>query len=198
MPKALRRAHFIGLVPALFLAVGCSDGECPCQYFTQDELYFDEQFAAGSVGWNGDRPLVDEDTPPEDACSALLYLPKRSCGLGDDSPDVLLEVRVECTRAGESTGFLVQLGDIRDLPIGRYSREASTWGAISQLMQDADVEVVESTGTGDEYPNVVTSDFSKGLRIQFVSGLFDVAIDFEITERHFTAEPRQECRRCRC
>jgi hypothetical protein len=198
MPRALRRARFIALVPALFLAVGCSDGECPCQYFTQDELHFDEQFAAGSVGWNGDRPLVDEDAPPEDACSARLYLPKRSCGLGDDPPDVLLEVVVTCARDGESTGFLVQLGDIRDLPIGQYSREASTWGAISELTQDASVEVVESTGAGDEYPNVVTLDFSKSLRIQFVTGVLDAVLDFELTERHFTADPRQECRRCRC
>jgi hypothetical protein len=198
MPTALRATRFTALVPALFLAVGCSEDECPCEYFTRDELDFEEQFAAGSIGWNGDRPLVDDDTPPDDACSARLYLPKRACGPGSDPPEVELEVIVNCTRDGEFTGFLVKLGDIRDLPTGRYSRAASTWGAISQLTQDAFVDVLGSSGAGDEYPNVVTPDFSKSLRVQFVTGAFDAALDFELTEEHFDPNPRQDCEACSC
>ena len=198
MRTLLRATRCIALVPALFLSVGCSEDGCPCQYFTQDELYFDEQFAEGSVGWEGDRPLVDDDTPADDSCSALLYLPKRACGSGDGPPDALFEVIVTCTREGEASGLLVRLGDVRDLPNGRYSREVSTWGAISHLTQDAQVDVLESVGAGDEYPNVVTPDFSKGLRIQFVTGFFDAVLDYEVTEDHFTADPRQECKACRC
>jgi len=198
MPTALRVTPCIGLVPALLLAVGCSSDGCPCEYFTQDELVFEQQFAAGSIAWNGDRPLVGEDVPPEDACRALLYLPKRSCGLGDDRPEVRLEVSVVCTRKGDSTGLLVELGDIRELPIGQYSREASTWGGISHLTQDALFDVLGSTGAGDEYPDVVTADFSKSLRVQFVTGTFDATLAFELTAQDFDAKPRQECKRCRC
>jgi hypothetical protein len=198
MRPLLRAIRYIALVPVLVLSVECSDDDCPCEYFTQDELYFDEQFAEGSITWNGDRPLVAEDTPPEDSCSALLYLPKRACGSGDGPPDVRLEVIVNCTREGESTGLLILLGDVRDLAIGRHTREVSTWGSISHLTQDALVDILESAGGGDEYPNVVTPDFSKSLHIQFVTGTFDFALDFELTEQHFTADPREECEACRC
>jgi hypothetical protein len=198
MRTLLRATRCVALVPALFPSAGCSDDGCPCEYFTRDELAFDEQFATGSIAWNGDRPLVDDDTPPDGACSARLFLPQRACGPGDDPPEVELEVIVNCTRDGEATGLLIPLGDVRDLPNGRYSREVSTWGAISHLMQDAQVDVVESVGTGDEYPNVVTPDFSKGLRVQFVTGTFDAVLDFELTERHFRADPRKECEACSC
>ena len=128
-----------------------------------------------------------------------MTLPTGPCFAQPGPPPADLHVEVECTAFGRLyAGFYLTLGDARDLPVGSYPVSVSTWGAITSVPSTTTLYVESSAGGSEGYPTVVTADFAKTLRLDFVSGVFDASLRFELAADQFEAKPAQSCRICGC
>ena len=198
--RTLSQALFL-VVASLPIAGGCTNGDASCQCAThvRDTIAFPQQTATGSITWVGTWPIVEESPPPDHQCRAFMTLPTGICRPQSGPPPMDLHVEVECTAFGRLyAGFYLTLGDVRDLPVGAYPLSVSTWGAITSLSNTTTLHVESSKGGSQNYPTVVTADFAKTLRLDFISGTFDASLRFELAADQFEATPAQSCRICGC
>jgi hypothetical protein len=191
---------------ALFFVVvvtsGCA-GErvepCACQSHVRDELEFESQSASGWIDWGGDLPIVEEDPPPDHTCLAALAMPEGDCSARSGPPPTSMNAAISCTAFGRAyAGLSVSLGDIRDLPVGKYPMHVSTWGGISGVSYTATLHVESSAGGSGEFPRMVSEDFAKSLRLELVSGILDASLEFALRAEQFHAKPNQKCKACYC
>lgn len=205
------------LAGALSATPGCTSHNCSCELYVCQRVLIDRTPALGPdsyITWDGELlPLMDVAgrLPQQDGtCLANLE------GLDTDSrpdqppPEIWQQIYASCASGGIHVVFGVDLDDVRELGVGPHEILFGGWHGplddpILHLQLQGSLEVEEAVGAADAFPEMVTPDFRRVLRLDVTP--WDVnlgapnigaSLRFTLTARAFHGFPVAICEECSC
>lgn len=184
---------------ALVLATDACNITFPgdCETVHHDTQHFETQTATGWVEWDHDWPVAPRDPPLEGGCRASLEAQPDICSAAA-APPPTLRFTLTCTRDGhvDAFGLFATLTDVRYSSAGDYPLDVTPFGDFPYPITTNTLHVESASGSAASYPQLVTPDFERVLRIEIVADTLRASLQFDVKADQFKAEPGKVCQFC--